>query len=123
MYFDQVHIVPATGRHAEQVPKDFFYSRVVEKNDDEFQKISPLDEFNNKLQELVREQKEQISKELDEFGEPVSTVAQDVLFPTEQIQIGMGSRFRGSDSVTTTKYTGDRTDNPVLLFILEEEVS
>ncbi|QKY21193.1 hypothetical protein B4589_012715 [Halolamina sp. CBA1230] len=119
MYFDQIQIVPTTGRHAEQVPKDFFYSRVIEKNESDFQEISPQEEFNKKVRKLVREQREQIGKELEEFGEPVSTVAQDVLFAEEQIRVGFPSRHPQSAG-NTTKYTGEQTEHPVLLFVMDE---
>jgi hypothetical protein len=121
MHINHIKMAPTTGRHAEQVPTDFFYSRVIEKNQEDFQKISPVGQFNEKVRELVREQKEQISKELEEFGEPVSTIAQDVLFPNERVSVGVRGRPPGSEDITTTKYTGDRTENPVLLFLLGED--
>jgi len=31
----------SSGRHAESVPKNFFYSRVLDKNEGEFQNINP----------------------------------------------------------------------------------
>jgi len=119
MFLDQIQISPATGRHADQVPKEFFYSRVIEKNEEDFQKISPRDEFNEKVRELFKKQREQISKELDEFGEPVTTVAQDVLFSDEQVRISTPTRHRNS-AAAATKYTGDKTENPVLIFVMEE---
>lgn len=56
---------------------------------------------------------------MDEFGEPVATVAQDVLFSDEQVRIGFPSRHPQS-AVAATKYTGNKTDDPVLIFAIEE---
>ena len=120
MYFNQIQIVPAPGRHAEQVPKDFFYSRIIEKNNEDFRKISPQSEFNDKFKQLIEQQREKVSTELEEFGEPVSTVAPDVLFADETIRLSLGKRIPNMNSASATKYTGDQTEHPVLLFLLEK---
>jgi hypothetical protein len=123
MHIDHIKMVPETGRHAEQVPSEFFYTRIVEKNEEDFQKVNPREEFNQRVRELIEEQREQISEQVEEFGEPVSTLAQEVLFSNERITVGFRGRHPGSESVYATKYTGDKTKGPVLLFVLGEETS
>jgi hypothetical protein len=123
MHLDHIKMVPETGRHAEQVPSGFFYSRIVEKNQDDFKKINPREEFNRRVRELIEEQRDQISEQFEEFGEPVSTLAQDVLFSNERITVGFRGRHPSSGSIYATKYTGEKTEEPVLLSVLSEDTN
>ena len=119
MYFDQIRMSASSGRHAESVPKNFFYSRVLDKNEGEFQNINPEQEFREEIKELVREQKEQIAKELDDFGDQVTKIAQDVLFPDEAIAFRGPPRTVREDA-NNMKYNGNVTEHPVLMFPLSE---
>jgi len=122
MYLGQIQITPTTGRHAETVPQQFFYSRIVEKNEEDFQEINPVSELERKFGELIRDEKNEISKQLEDFGDPVSTLAQDVLFQNNRPAIRMRRDSR-SKIPTAAKYTGNETSNPILLIVIEEKDS
>lgn len=115
MYIDHVRMAPDPGPKAEQVERDFFFSRVIEKNSESFDNLSREDELRAEVKELIEEKKQQIEQDLEEFGEPITTVTQNVL---------MSNRVRfarpSGDNIQSIKYNGDCTDSPVLLMVIRE---
>lgn len=121
MYIDHLHIMPESGPHVEQVRRDFFYTRVVQKNNEEFETLSPESELREEISELIDNKRRQISNNLEDFGEPLTTVAQNVFVPQHEVAF-RPERIHGDTSDNTVKYTGDVTKGPILLLLLDEEI-
>jgi hypothetical protein len=121
VYIDQIQISPTAGRNAEQVPQDFFYSRVLEKQSENFEELDLLQEIGERFNEMIEEQEEKITEEIEGFGGSVSQIVQNILLPKSDISISARRGLPRYEGVTTAKYTGDITDNPVITFVLQQE--
>jgi len=85
MHINQIHLETSVGSNAEQASRHFFLNRLLDKNEDVFEILDPKQHLNEKIEELVEEEKEQIQIELEDFDEFVSDVAKDLLLPARDV--------------------------------------
>ena len=120
MHINQIHLETSVGSNAEQASRHFFLNRLLDKNENIFDRLDPKQHLNEKIKELVENEKEQIQMELEDFDEFVSDIAKDLLLPARDVTFRARRSFGLSNGLVGWKYTGDATQDTVLMILAQD---